>query len=279
MPDKKQFGLAVGDNRTITLNPVARTGEVDINTTPFDAVIKLNGIDYGTTPNTIKNLLIGSYTLTLEKAGCGTVTKTITIEENKTIELNETLTSMKYLDQGTFTDSRDSKTYKWVKIGNQTWMAENLAYKTNSGCWAYDNKQSNVTKYGYLYNWKTAKKACPKGWHLPSDAEWSELIVFLGGEGIAGGKMKEAGTIHWKGPNKGADNISGFTALPGGDCLYGNSSFRGVGYSGYWWGSTEYSSSGAYSRYLIYNYANVHVYFSYKSSGFSVPCLRNNLLI
>ena len=80
------------------------------------------------------------------------------------------------------TDLRDGKIYKVTTIGTQKWMAENLAYKTEKGCWAYDNNVANVKIYGYLYNWETAKKSCPKGWHLPSKTEWEILINFLGGD-------------------------------------------------------------------------------------------------
>ncbi len=97
-------------------------------------------------------------------------------------------------DQGTFKDPRDGKVYKTVVIGTQTWMAENLAFKAKGGCHAYgwdaDNKKANVAKYGYLYEWKMAKKACPPGWHLPTKEEWETLIVHLGGEQAAGSAMK-----------------------------------------------------------------------------------------
>ena len=91
-PDKKQMEFIAGETKTISLHPLAKTGTADIISTPFDAIIKINGKEYGTTPNTIKNLLIGDYTLTLTKQGYGTVTKIITIEENKTITVNETIT-------------------------------------------------------------------------------------------------------------------------------------------------------------------------------------------
>jgi uncharacterized protein (TIGR02145 family) len=80
---------------------------------------------------------------------------------------------------GTITDSRDNKVYKTIKIGTQTWMAENLAYQASDGGWMYKD-QSNLA-YGYLYTWETAKNSCPLGWHLPSKAEWEILATYLGG--------------------------------------------------------------------------------------------------
>jgi len=98
-------------------------------------------------------------------------------------------------------------------------MAENLAFEPSTGNhWIYN---SNLATYGYLYDWQTAKNVCPRGWHLPSDAEWSTLTDFLGGIDVVGGKLKAEGTIDartgiWDSPNVGATNESGFTALPGG---------------------------------------------------------------
>jgi len=123
--------------------------------------------------------------------------------------------SLSAQEKGTFTDSRDGKTYKTVKIGTQTWTAENLAFKSNNGCWAYDDEVANAAIYGYLYNWETAKAACPKGWHLPSVEEWTILVNYLGGDSIAGGKLKAIGTTYWTAPNAGASNQSVFSALPG----------------------------------------------------------------
>jgi len=137
---------------------------------------------------------------------------------------------------GTFKDSRDGKTYKTVKIGTQTWLANNLAFKASSGCYEYDNNKANSTTFGYLYTWETAKKVCPTGWHLPSMAEWTTLITNTGGENTAGKKLKEAGIKHWAEPNTGATNQSGFTALPGGG-RQEDGQFTQLNVDGNWWTS------------------------------------------
>jgi uncharacterized protein (TIGR02145 family) len=181
-------------------------------------------------------------------------------------------------ETGTFKDSRDGKIYKTVKIGTQIWMAENLAYKAASGCWAYDNNESNVTTYGYLYNWETATKACPSGWHLPSDAEWTTLTKYLGGDSIAHDKLKESGPTHWKSPDPTVNNESGFTGLPGGRysvSLSGNNSFKYIGDFGHWWSSSEQNSLNAGFRILTEYYKNEAMDYNTKSAGFSVRCIRD----
>lgn len=173
---------------------------------------------------------------------------------------------------GTFKDPRDGKTYKTVKIGNQTWMAENLAFKPNSGnYWAYDNNNSNVVKYGYFYDWQTAKNFCLTGWHLPSDAEWTQLINFVGGEDNACTKLK--GKSGWSDGGNGTDDY-GFTALPGGG-RYGDGSFDTIGYHGFWWSATENGPDYAWSRYLYYKESYVNRDSYHKEVGFSVRCLRD----
>lgn len=175
----------------------------------------------------------------------------------------------------TFTDARDGKTYKTVKIGSQMWMAENLGYKASNGCWIYDNKQSNVATFGYLYNWETAKNVCPKDWHLPSDAEWSTLITYLGGETVAGGKLKETGTIIWYSPNTRATNESGFTALPSGSRDNKDGKFYNIGVEGDWWSSTEGSATSAIIRGVNYDNSSVASGSLDKLIGFSVRCIKN----
>jgi len=194
---------------------------------------------------------------------------------------------------GTFTDPRDGTVYKSVTIGNQTWMAENLKYlpevvgpatgSPTSPCYyvfGYDGTgvaeakaTSNYNTYGVLYNWTAALSACPSGWHLPDDAEWTQLATFLG-ESDAGGKLKEKGTIHWSDPNFAATNETGFTALPGGYCFSG-SSFTDMGIAGYWWSATEANSSGAWYRGMGNSYSELIRISNFKELGFSVRCVKD----
>ncbi|MCL1956544.1 MAG: PEGA domain-containing protein, partial [Fibromonadales bacterium] len=162
-------------------------------------------------------------------------------------------------------DSRDNKTYKIVKIGNQTWMAENLNYNA-SGSECYGNKESNCQKYGRLYKWETAKSVCPNGWHLSNDAEWTMLINFVGTK--AGTKLKAKSG--WNSNGNGMDTY-GFAALPGG---YGGSGggFSDIGSSGFWWNILE-----NYASYRSIDYNNDNV-FKYDNNGYplrSVRCVQD----
>ena len=176
-------------------------------------------------------------------------------------------------ETGSFTDSRDSKVYKTVVVGTQIWMAENLAYKTDSGCYAYKNDTSNVTKYGYLYKWEIAKNVCPKGWHLPSDEEWTTMIDYLDGPASATYKLKEEGTAHWVLTDNEVSNETGFTALPGGN-IDTTGTFNCIGSNGKWWCATEYDSKCAWYRNIYYKYFISRLN-SNKKSGFSVRCIKD----
>jgi len=171
---------------------------------------------------------------------------------------------------GYLTDSRDGKRYKIVVIGNQTWMAENLNYNA-SGSKCYNNDERYCNYYGRLYNWNAAKSACPKGWHLPSDAEWTKLTDFVGGEKTAGTRLKSASG--WSNNGNGTDEF-GFSALPGGNG-YSDGSFNSVGKGGYWWSATESYASNAWYRYMLYDLAYVFRYFSDKSYYSSVRCVQD----
>ena len=171
-----------------------------------------------------------------------------------------------------FTDERDGHKYKCVKIGNQIWMAENFQYKSSSGCWSYDNKDMLAKVYGYLYDWETAFKVCPKGWHLPTDDEWTLLATYLGNDA---GKIKETGTMLWHNPNKGATNSSGFTALPGG-LRENHNSYDAIGKIGFWWSATELNAKFAWGQGLSFNSTViVRISDSVKTDGLSVRYVKD----
>ena len=167
--------------------------------------------------------------------------------------------------KGTFTDSRDNKTYKAVKIAQTWWMAENLNYAV-SGSKCYDNNSWNCTKYGRLYDWNAAMRACPYGWHLPSDAEWNLLMAAVGGEETAREKLKV--------PSFGGTDDYGFSALPGGGGGAGGF-FYDVGDYGWWWCASEISSSLAYSRFMDYYDERASSGSQSKSALFSVRCVKD----
>ncbi len=184
-------------------------------------------------------------------------------------------------EEGTFKDPSDGKIYKTVKIGKQVWMAENLNYAAKgSKCYgnggqvivgfdddddkaitrtlSNDEIQANCAKYGRLYDWETAIKACPKGWHLPSDDEWGVLVDAVGGE-EAGKYLKAKSGWNDNEEGKSGNGIDkySFSALPGGGGRSGGF-FSNVGYGGYWWSASEYDGSSAYGRDMNYNYENVN---------------------
>lgn len=142
---------------------------------------------------------------------------------------------------GTLTDSRDGKVYKTVKIGTQTWMAENLAYQDYYKLGkAYGADQSTVATYGYLYT--SGAVSCPTGWHIPSVDEWNTMITYLGDETIAGDKLKAKTSWSKQNTSTTATNSSGFSALPGGEFYFDDDDYlkySGIGLSGAWWTTTE----------------------------------------
>ncbi len=199
---------------------------------------------------------------------------------------------------GSLVRDYDGNVYGVITIGTQKWMTENLkTTKYNDGtdiplvtdgtawsilttpgyCWYNNDQAAYGNTYGALYNWYPVETGnlCPDGWHVPSDAEWTQLTDYLGGESVAGGKLKETGTTHWNSPNTGATNESSFTALPGGQRSY-NGAFLDIGYNGYWWSSTEDGATYAWRRDLDYGYAGVGREPPYgKKNGFSVRCVRD----
>src|SRR4030043_222860 len=182
---------------------------------------------------------------------------------------------------GLLIDSRDNRQYKTVTIGNQVWMAENLNYDSGGGSWTYENNSVSALVYGRLYNWITARLVCPSGWLFPDNEEWSTLSTYLGGDSIAGGKLKETGTKHWKSPNTGATNETGFTALPGG-IRYDDGEFRFIWTRGEWWSASDtiYDSSynsdlNAYSVSTFYHEGIIYKDLDLKKFGYSVRCVKD----
>jgi uncharacterized protein (TIGR02145 family) len=197
----------------------------------------------------------------------------------------------------------DGNIYTTVTLGTQVWMVENLKvtkYRngdpipnvTGNKSWNelttdaycnYDNDTTNVTTYGRLYNWYAVndnRKIAPTGWHVPADEEWATLGAYLGGNIVAGGKMKEPGTAHWINPNPVATSSCGFKGLPGGiRTSYDNNLwvFAYIGQIGAFWSSTNRSESEAWMRFLT-SYDKVlssGELPTYKIFGYSVRCIKD----
>ena len=178
-------------------------------------------------------------------------------------------------ETGSFTDSRDGHEYLTVNIGDQWWMGENMAYKTASDCWVYEGVEGYAETYGYLYSWESAKEVCPEGWHLPSDAEYVTLVSSLGGYfETAGGKLKEAGTAHWKSPNAGATNSSGFTALSCGTSGDNEGKYY-LGVMTFFWTWEDMDDELGAAFALFSAKAEFSRYGQDKGDGASVRCLKD----
>ena len=191
----------------------------------------------------------------------------------------------------TFTDSRDGKSYRTITIGNRTWMGENLNIETGNS-WCYENNMGNCQKYGRLYDWNTAMKACPAEWRLPTRQDWNNLAREVGGNKVDGRNLKSA--IGWNSNGNGTNSF-GFSALPGGAAHRdGNSiDFDDIGNLGIWWSATENNdlreinairretgmniSAGslAYARAMNLEDYALEISTVLKSSGFSVRCVRD----
>lgn len=194
----------------------------------------------------------------------------------------------------------DGNVYNTVVIGTQTWMAENLKTLTlNDGtpilisessfnsttpnyCWYENDSITYSNPYGALYNWFVVNTGnlCPTGWHVPTDVEWATLGTYLGGDNVAGGKLKETGTVHWSGmgSNAGATNTTGFTALPGGQRDKSNDIlFNFIGSTGLYWSSTEATIAAGYAWYrgLTSQDATISRGVMDGKTGISVRCINN----
>lgn len=192
-------------------------------------------------------------------------------------------------------------TYSTIVLGNgQEWMAQNLRTTSyangdpipnlsNSASWqnpeqkgAWVSSQGPDSIYGKLYNWYTlidSRNVCPTGWHVPSDAEWTALINYLGGPLIAGGKMKSTGTRYWQWPNQQATNESGFSGLPGGarsdDGSFNNYIVGVLGMKGGWWSSREGIEMSSRARFLFHEYSGVGGGYYSGTIGLSIRCVKD----
>jgi uncharacterized protein (TIGR02145 family) len=191
----------------------------------------------------------------------------------------------------------DGHIYHTVTIGTQVWMVENLktthyrngdpiAVVTDHAEWTllvtgaschFNNDAAKGDAYGRLYNWYAVadkRNMCPPGWHVPTRDEWQQLIDFLGGEFVAGGKLKQAGIAHWASPNIEATNASGFAALPAGSRDNGNGRFNHSGTYTYFWSATE-SHGSAWGFNLSFYYAGIGQFEFDKTFGISVRCIKD----
>jgi uncharacterized protein (TIGR02145 family) len=194
-----------------------------------------------------------------------------------------------------FIDTRDGSSYLTVQIGSQCWMKQNLNTGTmiDGGIaqtdndiiekYCYNNISDSCSTYGGLYQFDEMMQyvttpgvqgICPAGWHLPDNSEYTTLINYLGGSGVAGGKMKEGVTIHWSPPNNGATNESGFTALPGGTASNDGYFYDMRSYA-YLRTSSEFDTDNSFVWYLSIYDAVANNYIVGKDFGFSVRCVKN----
>lgn len=175
---------------------------------------------------------------------------------------------------GTLVDSRDGRTYATVTIGSQTWMAENLNFKTDSS-FCYNSSADNCEKYGRLYTWENAKSACPRGWHLPSNEEWGALFTAVGGQSIAGSRLKfSSGWNEYKGKSGNGSDSFGFSSLPAG-YRNNNGNYYAEGSRANFWSSSEIFGDEAYNMCLHYDDDNADLVNYDKGYGVSVRCLKD----
>jgi uncharacterized protein (TIGR02145 family) len=188
-----------------------------------------------------------------------------------------------------FTDTRDGQKYPIIKIGNQTWFAANLNYKTKEGSFYYNNDSTKyASEYGRLYTYEAALSGCPDGWHLPSDDEWKQLEINLGmplnavdsssrGENI-GNKMKEPGIRLWDiSTDYKATNESEFTIKPGGTySLKENKFYSNGNVAAFWAANTDSNNNNTYTR-MFQSYTGIIMrgYPDKKSTAYSVRCIKN----
>ncbi|MDR3013048.1 MAG: fibrobacter succinogenes major paralogous domain-containing protein [Chitinispirillales bacterium] len=215
--------------------------------------------------------------LTFILAGCGNNRADSKESTAADGDIVDTVGHFNPIDYGSFTDSRDGRIYRTVVIGTQVWMAENLNYASEYS-WCYHEDESNCQKYGRFYDWESALSACPAGWRLPTDNDWTILVRFASTDDInANSGMRLKATTGWvddgRGFIPGTDDF-GFSALPGG---YWHYDFWSIGKISAWWSATEAGAISAIFRFILSpnSVPVVHRRSFKRNSGFSVRCLQD----
>jgi uncharacterized protein (TIGR02145 family) len=287
--------LTTSSPSTITDNSAITGGNI---TTDGGGTIITRGVCWATTINPTIN---GDKTK--DGTGTGSFISNLTgLTSNKTYFIRSYATNSTgtaYGNQISFNTKIadfEGNTYNTVKIGTQVWMADNLkTTKFNDGtnillvtnnsewnnliipgyCWYNNDEATYRNIYGAMYNWYAVntKKLCPIGWHVPNNTDWETLLSLLGGETVAGLKLKETGTNHWLSPNPDVTNESGFTGLPGGD-RSPSGIFNDIGKNGIWWSSIPYYNDGwAYVWGLYYMNSVCDKEVRNNNEGFSIRCI------
>ncbi|PLX08508.1 MAG: hypothetical protein C0596_06530 [Marinilabiliales bacterium] len=264
----------------------------------WDDVIGASGFKYNTVNDFYSAIDIGlTYGLTREfstDVECGIILDTYIWSYNDCHHSSQT--RYEGFIEYQFDDTINSEKYNTVLIGNQCWMKENLRsskyangddithlpdeswYLLETDAWVYyDNDPNNNIPYGKLYNINAVfdeRNVCPEGWHVPSDAEWTVLNDYLGGQFVAGGKMKIQGTDYWLPPNDAATNTSYFSAYTSGG-RYFDGEFNGIHEVCRWWSTTYYSSTGVWCRHIDYLYPYLWRGGPNEYNGYSIRCIRD----
>ncbi len=279
--DKAMVGLGSVDNTTDLNKPVSTLTQTALN-------LKVNVSD---TSNMLNPYLRKADAIISNAiAIIADLQNQVTVLQNR-IDVNNLFTRVYAVDI-------DGNNYQGVSIGGQIWMSENLktsrynngdlipivtdnaawsALTTGGRSWYVNDSTTYENPYGNLYNWHAvadSRGLCPTGWHVPTDAEWTTLTTYLGGESVAGSKMKTIGTTYWNSPNTGATNESGFSALPGG-YRFSDGSFGNIRNNAFFWSANEYNNNYAWFRTLYSSNGNVYRDLNSKSLGASVRCLRD----
>jgi len=272
------------------LFPLSCTTSEDDSSNPSSSSIVLSSSSVGLSSSSVvlssSSVGLSSSSVVLSSSSAGLSSSNIALSSSATLSNSSVIV----VSSSSSFSGDDISNYRTVRIGTQTWIAENLNYDV-LGSKCYNNEDSNCAKYGRLYDWATAMNLpsscnsstcasqinakhqgiCPGGWHIPSNDDWDALMTEVGGSSIAGRKLKS--TSGWNYGDNSTDDY-GFSALPGGACDL-DGSFYYVVSGGYWWSASENNSKNAYYRYMFYGVEDVYYYGDSKIRLRSVRCLQD----